>query len=45
MLSIGIDISIDENIEITKSFIEYFLSKEYEFEKMEKMIEELELEF
>lgn len=40
MLSIGIDISVEENIEITKNFIEYFLSEGY---KLEKMIEELKI--
>ena len=34
ILSIEIDISVDKNIEITKSFIEYFLSEKYIFEKI-----------
>lgn len=43
ILSIEIDISVDKNIEITKSFIEYFLSEKYIFEKMEEKIKAFEL--
>lgn len=43
-LTIHIDLSEKKYIDFTDSFIEYFLSKEYKFEKMEKMIEELDLQ-
>lgn len=43
ILTIHIDLSETKYIDFTDSFIEYFLSKEYEFEKMEKMVEELRL--
>ena len=44
ILTIHIDLSEKKYIDFTDSFIEYFLSKEYKFEKMEKMIEELDLQ-
>lgn len=39
MLSIGIDLKEEKYLPSTEKFINYFLSKDYNFEDMEKMIE------